>query len=92
MSGTTNNTAIRDTQNAIRLKAEIHKETVCVMFGIELRRLRTAKNLSQQGLADKMNSWNWYRKKVVRFEDAFEFRLHPDVMADLLKCLNASSI
>jgi transcriptional regulator with XRE-family HTH domain len=76
----------------LRLKANIRKEIICVMFGIELRRLRDANCLSQRQLAEKMDAWGWSRRTVDRFENGFEFRLCQQTMADLLKVLNASSI
>ena len=74
------------------LKAKIYSSPEKCMKGVELRRLRETAGLTQQQLADKLESWGWYEKKVKRFEKRKDFCLSAQEMQALLDALGARSL
>lgn len=75
-----------------KLKAKIFNSTDKCMAGQELRRLREAAGLTQEQLAEALNSWGWYRQKVVDHEHNGQFCLSLSEMQALLDAMGATSL
>jgi len=77
-----------------RLKAQIHRSNDLWMTGGEFRLLRKAAGFSRPQLADEMRKkgWEWYEKRIKRFEKKAKVFLDPAEMQALLAVLGASSL
>ena len=71
------------------IKAKIGSCPNKTMAGCELRRLRVARDMSEQQLAERLGT---YRRQIQRWENKAWFELHPSVMIQLLEILGASSL